>query len=85
MHSVCLSVHPPVHTLTVIHTQFKCQNYSVLLKNNRIFCLTLEITFAKYFLTASNEGDDHLWLYFVFFLNQSPMTKLIVKFLHTGT
>ena len=41
------------------------QSYAVLLKSNRIFCLILGITFGNYFLTVSNEGDDHLWLYFV--------------------
>ena len=45
----------------------------MLLKNNGIFCLILEITFGNYFLTVSNEGDDYLLFYFVFFSNQPPM------------
>ena len=73
------------NALCVVAHAFQRQSYTMLLKSNRIFCLILGITFGNYFLTVSNEGDDHLWLYFVFFLNQPPMTKLIVKFLHTGT
>ena len=61
-------------------TQFKIQYYTVLLKSNRIFCLNLGNTFGNYFLTVSNEGDDHLCLFFVC-LNYPPK-KLIAKFLH---
>ena len=60
-----------------MHNAVQIQNYSVLLKNNRIFCLILEITFGNYFLTVSNESDDHLSLYFAFFLNQPPMYEEI--------
>ena len=49
------------------------QSYAVLLKNKRIICRILGITFGNYFLTVSNEFDDHLCLYFVYFLNYSPM------------
>ena len=76
MLSVCLSVRPPVHTLTVMHTQFKFTIIQCYQKNNGIFCLILEILgklkfFGNYFLTFSNENNDHLCFYFVF-LNQPP-------------
>ena len=38
------------------------ESYAVILKNNRIFCLLLGITFDVFI-----EGDDHVWLYFVYF------------------
>ena len=53
------------------------QSYTELLKSNRIFCLILGIPFENYFLTASNEGEDLLWLYFAFILNHSPMYEEI--------
>ena len=62
------------------------QSYAMLLKSNRIICLILGITFENHFLTVSNEGDIHLWLYFVYLNYPSMcMKKLIVKFLHAGT
>ena len=48
------------------------KHYAVLLKSNRLFCLILRITVGNYFLMVSNEGEDHLWLYFVNFLNYPP-------------
>ena len=42
------------------------RHYTVLFKNNKIFCLTFGITFRNYFLMVSNEVEDHLWLYFVY-------------------
>ena len=53
------------------------QSYTMLLKSNRIFCLILGITFENNLLSISNEGDDHLWFYFVFFLNYPPMYEEI--------
>ena len=64
---------------TICDVQFQCavqiESYTVLLKNNRMFCLTLGITLRNYFLTVSNKGDDHLWLYFAYFLNYSQMSR----------
>ena len=51
--------------LSVMCIQFE-DKVTVLLKSNKMFCLVLEITVRCYFLTVSNEGDNHLWLYFVF-------------------
>ena len=48
------------------------QSYSVLLKSNRISCLIIEITFANC-LKVSNDSEDHLWVYFVYFLIYPPM------------
>ena len=45
------------------------QSYRILLKNNRIICLILRIILGNYFLTVSSEVENHLWLYFVYFLN----------------
>ena len=49
------------------------QIYTVLLKSNAIFFLILGIIFGNYFNTVFNEGDDHLWFYFTYFINQPPM------------
>ena len=49
------------------------QSYTMLLKRNRIFCLIWGITFGSHILTVSHEGDDHLWIYFVYCLNYSRM------------
>ena len=53
------------------------QSYTGLFKSNRIFWLMLGITFGNYFSTVCNEGDDHLCLYFVQFLNYLPMYEEI--------
>ena len=49
------------------------QSYTMLKKlkskSNRKFDLKLGITFENYFLMVSNEGDHHVWLYFVYYLN----------------
>ena len=45
------------------------QSYIVLLKNNRLFCVKLGITFGNYILTVSDEGENHVRLYFAYFLN----------------
>ena len=62
------------------------KHYTGLLRSNWILCLVLRIIFWNHFLTVSNEVEDHLWLYFVYFLNHNLfMEKFIVKFLHRGT
>ena len=53
------------------------QSYTVLLKSNSMLCLIIGITFGNYFLTVSNDGADHLRLYFVYFLNYPPMYEEI--------
>ena len=58
-----------------VHT-VKRQSYTMLLKSNRIFCLILRITFGYFFLTVSNEGDDHLRLYFVFLNNPHMLEEI---------
>ena len=45
----------------------------MLLKSNKEFRLILGVTFGNYFLTVSNEVEDHLWLYFEYLLNYPPM------------
>ena len=45
------------------------QSYTGLHKSKRIFWLMIGISFGNYFLTIYNKGNDHLWLYFVYFLN----------------
>ena len=49
------------------------QSYTVLLKSNRIFWLMLGTSFGNYILTVYNEGDYHLWLYFLYFLDYLSM------------
>ena len=49
----------------------------MLLKSNWIFCLIFEIIFGNYFLMISNKFEEHLWLYFVFFLNHPPICEEI--------
>ena len=34
-------------------------------------------TFENNFFTVSNEGEDHLWLYFIYFLNYAPVYEEI--------
>ena len=63
------------HTNFAVHCDpytVQTQSYTVLLKSNRIFWFMLGISFGNYFLTVYDEGDDNLWLYFVYFLN-SPL------------
>ena len=48
------------------------EGYTMLLKSN-ICCLILGVTFGNYILTVSNEGEDHLCLYFVYFWNWPPI------------
>ena len=59
------------------------RHYTELLRSNRIFCLLLGIIFWNCFLTVSNEVEDYLWLYFVYFLNHFSVKISIVGFLLT--
>ena len=62
------------------------RHYTELLRRNRIFCLILRIFLGDYFLTVSDKIEDHLRLYFVYFLNHDlSMRKFIIKILHRGT
>ena len=36
------------------------RHYTVLLRSNRIFYIILGLTFGNYFLTVSDEVEDHL-------------------------
>ena len=53
------------------------QSYTVLIKGNKIFCLTLGINFGNYFSKVSNEGEDPSWFYFIYLFNYPPMDDTI--------
>ena len=53
------------------------QTYTVLLESSRIFWLILVVIFGNFILAVSEEGDDHLLLYFGYFLNYPPLYEEI--------
>ena len=56
---------------------YTIQSHTVILKSSRLFYLIQEINFGNKFVILFNEVEDHLWVNFIYLLNQLPIYEEI--------